>query len=57
MNSDESGSFKICLGELTLSGELHRGTRVLPITLKARAMGKRVILVPADNADYFLPLA
>lgn len=39
------------LGELALSGEIRRVRGVLPIALKAKAMGKRGILVPADNAE------
>ncbi len=41
----------VMLGELALSGEVRRVKGVLPIALKARAMGKRGILVPADNAE------
>jgi magnesium chelatase family protein len=41
----------VLLGELALSGEVRRVKGVLPIALKAKAMGKRGILVPADNAE------
>ena len=43
-------SDKCFLGELSLSGELHPISGVLPMTVCARDMGKREIYVPAANA-------
>jgi len=39
------------IGELALSGEVRRVRGVLPVTLEMRRLGKRGILVPADNAE------
>ena len=39
------------LGELALSGEVRRVKGVLPIALRARAAGRRGILVPPENAE------
>ncbi|NLG35008.1 MAG: YifB family Mg chelatase-like AAA ATPase [Lentisphaerae bacterium] len=38
-------------GELALSGEVRRVRGVLPIALRARAEGRRGILVPPENAE------
>jgi magnesium chelatase family protein len=39
------------IGELALSGEVRRVRGVLPVTLEMRRLGKRGILVPAENAE------
>lgn len=39
------------IGELSLSGEVRAVGGVLPMTLAARAAGRREIFVPFDNAD------
>ena len=39
------------VGELALSGEVRRVRGVLPIALRARAAGRKGILVPPENAD------
>ena len=39
------------IGELALSGEVRRVRGVLPIALRARAEGRRGMLVPAENAE------
>jgi magnesium chelatase family protein len=39
------------VGELALSGEVRRVRGVLPIVLEMRRLGKRGVLVPADNAE------
>jgi len=39
------------IGELALSGAVRRVRGVLPITLAARAAGRKAILVPAENAE------
>lgn len=39
------------IGELALSGEVRRVRGALPVTLEMRRLGKRGILVPADNAE------
>jgi magnesium chelatase family protein len=39
------------VGELALSGAVRRVRGVLPITLAARAAGRKAILVPAENAE------
>ncbi|MBP5509647.1 MAG: YifB family Mg chelatase-like AAA ATPase [Kiritimatiellae bacterium] len=39
------------IGELALSGEVRRVQGVLPVTLAMRDLGKRGILVPAENAE------
>lgn len=41
---------KCFLGELSLSGDVHSVSGVLPMTVCARDMGKREIFVPAANA-------
>ena len=38
------------VGELALSGEVRRTLGILPIVLEMRRIGKKGILVPADNA-------
>ncbi len=38
-------------GELALSGEVRRVRGVLPIALRARAEGRKGILVPPENAE------
>lgn len=38
-------------GELALSGEVRRVRGVLPIALRARAEGRKGILVPVENAE------
>ncbi len=43
-------SDKCFIGELSLSGEVHRIGGVLPMTVSARDAGKREIFVPAENA-------
>ena len=43
-------SDKCFVGELSLSGEVHRVGGVLPMTVSARDMGKREIFVPIENA-------
>ncbi len=39
------------VGELALSGKVRRVRGVLPIAMEARRMGRRGILVPAENAE------
>src|SRR5574344_1302291 len=39
------------VGELALSGEVRRARGVLPITLEARRLGMKGILVPVENAE------
>lgn len=39
------------VGELALSGELRRTQGILPIVMEMRRIGKKGILVPAENAD------
>ncbi len=39
------------IGELALSGAVRRVCGILPITLAARAAGRKAILVPAENAE------
>lgn len=39
------------LGELALSGAVRRARGVLPITMTMKATGRKMILVPRDNAD------
>lgn len=38
-------------GELSLSGEVRRVHAILPIVLEMRRLGKKAVLVPADNAE------
>ena len=41
----------LIVGELALAGAVRRVKGVLPIALKARAIGMEGIIVPSDNAD------
>ncbi len=39
------------VGELSLSGEVRRVRGILPIVMEMRRIGKRAVLVPADNVE------
>jgi magnesium chelatase family protein len=39
------------VGELALSGEVRRARGVLPITIAMKKEGRKMIIVPWDNAD------
>src|SRR5438552_1164519 len=49
LETDQLDSF-VLVGELALTGAVRPIKGVLPIALRARAEGKRAVLVPADNA-------
>ena len=49
IKADELGEFALA-GELGLSGEVRRAQGILPIALEMRRIGKKGILVPAENA-------
>ncbi len=50
LGADFDFSDKCFIGELSLSGELHKIGGVLPMTVSARDTGKREIFVPKENA-------
>jgi len=49
LETDQLDNF-VLVGELALTGAVRPIKGVLPIALRARAEGKRAVLVPADNA-------
>ena len=50
LGKDKDLSDKCFIGELSLSGEVHKVGGVLPMTVSARDEGKREIFVPIENA-------
>lgn len=49
IKNEEIGNYTF-IGELSLDGETHKATGVLPLLISARALGHKKIFIPAENS-------